>query len=306
MAAETELWELIASRREGVLGTIKRGGLPQLSNVLYLPEPGGRTVRISTTADRLKARVLARDPRAVLHVTGDNFWAYAVAEGHATLTPAAADPGDEACRALLEVHSAFYGPQDQDAFFTEMIARRRLVIRLSLDRVYGVIATGGRRPLPVSGSAPRLPGRSDADADRVRLAGGQPGQQRDAGAPVTAVEAAGDEPGSFEAVEQQGQRRLVHAERPPERLLGLPRADAESGEHNPVAESASPCARATWSSAARRHWLRRQACGSCVPDSAGQGRPRRQPAAPSKAAAPAPRQDHLYPRPGHRAGDHRP
>jgi PPOX class probable F420-dependent enzyme len=107
MATETELRELIASRREGVLGTIKRGGLPQLSNVLYLPEPGGRTVRISTTADRLKARVLARDPRAVLHVTGDSFWAYAVAEGHATLTPAAADPGDEACRELLEVHSAF-------------------------------------------------------------------------------------------------------------------------------------------------------------------------------------------------------
>ena len=81
MAAETELREMIASRREGVLGTIKRGGLPQQSNILYLPEPGGRTVRISTTADRLKARVLARDPRAVLHVTGDNFWAYAVAEG---------------------------------------------------------------------------------------------------------------------------------------------------------------------------------------------------------------------------------
>jgi hypothetical protein len=45
-----------------------------------------------------------------------------------------------------------------------MIARRRLVIRLSLASGYGVIATGGRRPLPVSGSAPRLPGRSDAAA----------------------------------------------------------------------------------------------------------------------------------------------
>src|ERR1700728_4440471 len=108
MAAETELWDLIASGREGVLATIKRGGLPQLSNVLYLPEPGGRTVRISTTADRLKARVLVRDPRAVLHVTGDTFWAYAVAEGHATLTAAAGEPGDAACLELLEVHSALY------------------------------------------------------------------------------------------------------------------------------------------------------------------------------------------------------
>jgi len=149
MPTETELWDLIASRREGVLGTIKRSGLPQLSNVLYLPESGGRAVRLSTTADRLKARILTRDPRAVLHVTGDNFWAYAVAEGHATLTPTASDAGDEACRQLLEVHSAFYGPQDEDAFFAEMIARQRLVVRLSLERVYGVISSAGPRPLPV-------------------------------------------------------------------------------------------------------------------------------------------------------------
>ena len=149
MPSDTELWDLIASRRQGVLAAIKRGGLPQLSNVLYLPEPGGRTVRISTTADRLKARVLARDPRAVLHVSGDNFWAYAVAEGQATLTPAAAEPGDEACRELLEVHSAFYGPQDEDGFFAEMITRQRLVIRLSLERVYGVITSSGRRPVAV-------------------------------------------------------------------------------------------------------------------------------------------------------------
>jgi hypothetical protein len=30
MPAESELWDLVASRREGVLATIKRGGLPQL------------------------------------------------------------------------------------------------------------------------------------------------------------------------------------------------------------------------------------------------------------------------------------
>ncbi len=37
MAAKSELWDLIASGREGVLAAIRRGGLPQLSNVLYLP-----------------------------------------------------------------------------------------------------------------------------------------------------------------------------------------------------------------------------------------------------------------------------
>jgi PPOX class probable F420-dependent enzyme len=149
MATDTELRTLITAGREGVLGTINRGGLPQLSNVLYLPAPDGHTVRISTTADRLKARNLTRDPRAVLHVAGDDFWAYAVAEGHATLTPPAATPGDQACRELLDVHSAFYGPQDEDVFFAEMIAHQRLVIQLGLDHVYGVIAPGGRRPLSV-------------------------------------------------------------------------------------------------------------------------------------------------------------
>ncbi len=156
MATETELRALIAADREGVLATINRSGLPQLTNVLYLPCFGDRTARISTTADRLKARNLARDPRAALHVTGASFWAYAVAEGPVTLSPPAAEPGDEACMELLEVHSAFYGPQDEGAFFAEMIARQRLVVRLVLDRVYGVITSGGRRPLPVSADAPEV------------------------------------------------------------------------------------------------------------------------------------------------------
>jgi PPOX class probable F420-dependent enzyme len=152
MASQTELWALVASGREAVLSTINRSGLPQLSNVLYLPGNDGRTVRVSTTADRLKARNLARDPRAVLHVTGGNFWAYAVAEGHAALTAPAAAPGDEACQELLEVHSAFYGPlEDEEAFFAEMIARQRLVIRLDLDRIYGVITSAGPRPVPRTG-----------------------------------------------------------------------------------------------------------------------------------------------------------
>jgi PPOX class probable F420-dependent enzyme len=152
VATETELWALIASGREAVLATIKRSGLPQLSNVLYLPGNDGRAVRISTTADRLKAGNLARDPRAVLHVTGGSFWAYAVAEGQATLTAPATAPDDDACRELLEVHSSFYGPpEDEDTFFAEMIARRRLVIRLDLDRVYGVITSGGPRPVPRTG-----------------------------------------------------------------------------------------------------------------------------------------------------------
>ena len=49
-------------------------------------------MRISTTADRLKARNLARDPRAALHVSGQDFWNYAVAVGDVTLPAVAWSP----------------------------------------------------------------------------------------------------------------------------------------------------------------------------------------------------------------------
>ena len=65
----------LRSRKQGVLTTIRRDGRPQLSNILYAIDEAG-TVRISITADRAKAKNLARDPRGSLYVVSDNFWAY--------------------------------------------------------------------------------------------------------------------------------------------------------------------------------------------------------------------------------------
>jgi PPOX class probable F420-dependent enzyme len=92
-----------------VLATIAADGRPQLSNVLCAWDARERVARISTTADRVKARNLRRDPRAALHVTGRHFWPYAVGEGPATLSGIAAEPGDEASRELLAVHSGLRG-----------------------------------------------------------------------------------------------------------------------------------------------------------------------------------------------------
>jgi PPOX class probable F420-dependent enzyme len=146
MAADADLWALVKDGREAVLATISRDGRPQLSNVLYVVDPAGLTVRISTTSDRVKATNLARDPRAALHVTGPDFWHYTVAEGTAALSPVAAAPGDDATEELFAVHSAFYGTLDRPAFDTEMIDNRRLVIRLAVSHLYGLASTSGRRP----------------------------------------------------------------------------------------------------------------------------------------------------------------
>jgi PPOX class probable F420-dependent enzyme len=130
--------ELVATRQQGVLAAVTRSGYPHLTNVLYLWDPDSRTALVSTTESRVKRRILARDPHAALHIAGDHFWAYAVAECNAELSAVATTPGDPACRELLRVHTAFYGEQDHTTFYTQMINARRLVIRLRVRRLYGL------------------------------------------------------------------------------------------------------------------------------------------------------------------------
>jgi PPOX class probable F420-dependent enzyme len=139
MADEAKLLELIGSSQEGILALVRSSGYPHLSNVLYAWDPNDRLARVSTTADRVKGRIAHRDPHAALHVPGPHFWSYAVAEGDVEPSAVATEPGDPACRELLDVHSTFYGEiEDEAGFFGQMIAARRLVLRLRVRRVYGL------------------------------------------------------------------------------------------------------------------------------------------------------------------------
>jgi PPOX class probable F420-dependent enzyme len=140
MSDEQKLLDLVADNSRGILAAVTRAGYPHLTNVLYVWDAEDRIARISTTADRVKGRILQRDPRAALHVSGSHFWSYAVAEGDADVSETATTPGDAACRELLEVHSAFYSEiVDEPAFFAQMIDARRLVVRLRVSRLYGVL-----------------------------------------------------------------------------------------------------------------------------------------------------------------------
>ena len=137
---EQQLLNLIANNSQGILAAVTRDGYPHLTNVLYRWDPAQRMARVSTTADRVKGRILRRDPRAALHVSGPHFWSFAVAECDATVSDIATSPGDETCLELLEVHSAFYGKTaDEAAFFAQMIEARRLILRLRVKRLYGVL-----------------------------------------------------------------------------------------------------------------------------------------------------------------------
>ncbi|WP_030756728.1 pyridoxamine 5'-phosphate oxidase family protein [Streptomyces griseus] len=94
---EEELSGLLGGQGFGVLASVRATGHPHLSTVLYHWNAEERTLRISSTADRLKVRQLRRDPHASLHVGGPDVWSFAVAEGEAEiLDPAdAAAPGEQ-------------------------------------------------------------------------------------------------------------------------------------------------------------------------------------------------------------------
>ncbi len=125
-------------RHQGVLVTLRRDGRPQLSNIMYDVGADG-IIRISVTADRAKTKNLARDPRASLYVSKDDFWAYVVIDGTAELTPTATAPDDATVDELVALYRALQGEHsDWDEYRAAMVADHRLVVRLRPERAYGM------------------------------------------------------------------------------------------------------------------------------------------------------------------------
>ena len=132
------LARLLTDTHHGVLVTLRSNGRPQLSNVSHTYDPETRLVRVSVTDTRAKVRNLRRDPRASFHVTSRDFWHWAVGDGIAELTPVATDPQDATVEELIEVYRAIAGEHpDWDDFRRAMVADRRLVLRLRVERIYG-------------------------------------------------------------------------------------------------------------------------------------------------------------------------
>ena len=131
--------EFVAERHHGVITTLKADGRPHLSNVAYALGGDG-VIRVSVTDGRAKTANLRRDPRASLHVTRDDFYAYVVVEATAELTPIAAEPGDATVDELVDYYRAVAGEHsDWDDYRRAMVADRRLIVRLRPERAYGMV-----------------------------------------------------------------------------------------------------------------------------------------------------------------------
>ncbi|PXY34612.1 PPOX class F420-dependent oxidoreductase [Prauserella endophytica] len=139
MTRDDSLRALLAERPFGVLATLKRDGRPQLSNVNHHYDPERGLLRVSITDGRAKTRNLRRDPRASYHVSSADGWSYAVAEGVAELSPVAKDEHDDAVAELIDLYRAIRGEHpDWAEYRAAMVADERLVLRLRVDRVYGM------------------------------------------------------------------------------------------------------------------------------------------------------------------------
>jgi PPOX class probable F420-dependent enzyme len=131
--------DLARSTRQSVLTTIRANGRPQLSNVLHHVFDDG-VIGVSITADRAKYKNLVREPWAALHVTRDDFFAYAVIEGAVDLTPVAARTDDATVEALVDYYRALMGEHENWTAYREaMVADRRVLVRLRPERAYGML-----------------------------------------------------------------------------------------------------------------------------------------------------------------------
>ncbi|MFI2374813.1 TIGR03618 family F420-dependent PPOX class oxidoreductase [Streptomyces sp. NPDC018964] len=143
-AEQNALLALLSELHDGVLVTLKRDGRPQLSNVMHAYYPDERVIRVSLTDDRAKTRNLRRDLRASYHVTTDDRWAYTVAEGTADLSPVAGNLYDETVEELIRLYRDVNGEHtDWDDYRAAMVRDRRLVLRLRVERAYGIPRRAG-------------------------------------------------------------------------------------------------------------------------------------------------------------------
>jgi PPOX class probable F420-dependent enzyme len=129
---------LLAESRLGVLATIKSDGRPQLSPVTPYYDHEAGTIYVSMTEGRAKTANLRRDPRATLEVTSSDGFAWATAEGTATLTGPGTDPHGPEVEALVKYYRLAAGEHpDWNEYRSVMVSDRRVLMTMTVDHVYG-------------------------------------------------------------------------------------------------------------------------------------------------------------------------
>jgi PPOX class probable F420-dependent enzyme len=120
----------ISKNPRAVLATIRSDGRPQMSPIVVAVDDVGR-VLISTRETAIKAKNLARDPRASLCVLNDRFFGeWVQAEGTAELIHL-----PEAMPLLEDYYRRISGEHPDWADYRAAMQRdRRLIVRITIER----------------------------------------------------------------------------------------------------------------------------------------------------------------------------
>lgn len=133
-----DLHDLFAEAPTAVLATIKKDGRPQLSPVNQFYDREADVIYVSVAEGRAKTANLRRDPRATIEVSSPDGWTWATAECTAELTAPATQPDDAVVDQLVDYYRAAAGEHPNwDEFRSVMVAERRVLLKLSVQRIYG-------------------------------------------------------------------------------------------------------------------------------------------------------------------------
>jgi len=122
---------------QGVLTCFRRNGMPQMSIVTCGAYRDG--VAFTTTADRAKLINLKRDSKCALMVSKEDWRAYVVLEGRATIISPETNGADELREALRGVYRAATNEDhpNWEEYDQAMVDDRRSAVIVVPDSVYG-------------------------------------------------------------------------------------------------------------------------------------------------------------------------
>jgi PPOX class probable F420-dependent enzyme len=123
--------EWAATRRNGVLITLRADGRPQSSDISYFVDGG--SLLVSVTDSRAKTRNMRRDPRVVMHVSDPSSWAYASFDAVAELSPVTTAVDDETNDRLVAYYETVAGTPHPDwaEYRKAMVDEGRLLARIT-------------------------------------------------------------------------------------------------------------------------------------------------------------------------------
>ncbi|MDQ2875394.1 MAG: PPOX class F420-dependent oxidoreductase [Actinomycetota bacterium] len=122
--------EFLRGQHRAVLATRRSDGSPQLSPIVAAVDDDGQ-ILISTRETAVKARNLARDPRASLCVINDGFYGQWIqVDGTAEIIRL-----PDALELLVDYYRRISGEHpDWTEYRSAMNRDRRLIVRISIDR----------------------------------------------------------------------------------------------------------------------------------------------------------------------------